>query len=100
MRIKFHIRTEDIEKEWKKSKNSNKKYVQDSKQNKNTFRTADKTEHQKRKRKILTFRKIRDIMMSMMIIVVVVVVVNVVNIVVLKKRALCVLIFVFWCFSH
>ena len=45
MRIEFHIRTESIEKEWKKSKNLNRKYIQDNEQNKNTFRTADKTEH-------------------------------------------------------
>ena len=79
----------------KKAKISNRKHIQDSEQNKDTFRTADKTEHQKRKIKTFIFRKIRNIIISMMIIVVVVVVVNVVDVVVLKKRALCVLIFVF-----
>ena len=92
MRIEFYIRIRDIEKEWKESKNLNKKYVQDNRQSKNTFRTADKTEHQKRKIEIFTFKVIKNIIMSMMIIIVVVV--NVVDIVVLKKRALCVLIFV------
>ena len=87
-----------LKKNKKKSKNSNRKYVQDSKQNKDTFRTADKTEYQKRKIEIFTFKVIKNIMMSMKI--VVVVVVNVVDVVVLKKRALCVLIFMFWCFSH
>ena len=91
MRIKFYINIKDIEKEQKESKNLNKKHIQNSKQSKNTFRTADKTEHQKRKIKTFIFKVIKNIMMSMMIIVVVVVV----NIVILKKKALCVLIFVF-----
>ena len=82
-----------MKKNEKKAKNSNRKCIQDSEQNKNTFRRADKMEHQKKEIEIFIFREIKNIMM--LIIIVVVVVVNVVDVVVLKKRALCVLIFVF-----
>ena len=88
-----------LKKNEKKAKNQTKNTFKTADKarthSKNTSRIADKTEYQKREIEILTFMIIKDILISMMI-----VVVDVVDVVILKKKALCVLIFMFWCFSH